>query len=137
MKIHILKAFTNSLKGGNLAGVVLDGKGISDNKMQSIAKKMGFSETAFIVDSKNRTFHLRYFTPTNEIDVCGHATIASFSLMLQKKLIKTGNYKAKTKAGILNIEVSAKRIAMHQNKPKFMGEQNKKIIANSLNISEK
>jgi len=63
---------------GNPAGVVLDADGLSDAAMQAIARAVGFNETAFVLPSTRADLRLRYFTPGHEVDLCGHATVASF-----------------------------------------------------------
>lgn len=72
VKIYVVAAFTKDNKGGNLAGVVFDK--VDDVSKQEIAKELGFSETVFVDGTK-----FRYFTPTSEIDFCGHATLAALS----------------------------------------------------------
>ncbi len=75
--LYQVDAFTSSVFGGNPAAVCpLDGGFLPDAVMQSIALENNLSETAFLVANGDR-FHLRWFTPENEIDLCGHATLAS------------------------------------------------------------
>jgi len=76
MKVHQIDAFTDHVFGGNPAAVVpLDGW-ISEEKMQQIAMENNLSETAFFVQEGD-VFYIRWFTPEIEIDLCGHATLAS------------------------------------------------------------
>ncbi len=72
-------AFTDNPEGGNPAGVVLDARELTPEQMQAIAAEVGYSETAFLspIADKQDEFDVRYFTPTSEVDFCGHATIAS------------------------------------------------------------
>ena len=49
--------------------------------MQNIAKKIGYSETAFVMKSDKADFRVRFFTPVDEVDLCGHATIATYNLL--------------------------------------------------------
>ena len=72
-------AFTHSPDGGNPAGVVLDATGMDEAEMQSVAARVGYSETAFLLplEASNRSFAVRYFTPELEVPFCGHATIAA------------------------------------------------------------
>jgi len=139
MKIQVftLNAFAKTPNGGNPAGVVLDCDKLNDTQMLQIAKKVGFSETAFVQKSNKANFKVRFFTTVDEVDLCGHATIALFYLMLKKKLISQGTYKQETKAGILDIEISKdNEIFMEQNLPKFYKKIDKELIADSLNISK-
>lgn len=103
--------------------------------MRTIAKKVGFSETAFVRQSDIADFRVRFFTPSAEVDLCGHATIATFALLLNKGLISPGKYSQETKAGVLNIEVSKHgEIFMDQNLPQFFDTIKTSLIAESLNI---
>lgn len=120
MEVITLNAFAETEEGGNPAGVVLEAQDLSEAMMQQIAKKVGFSETAFISKSDKADFKLRFFTPESEVDLCGHATIASFYAMFDKELVKPGKYTQETKAGVLQIEIREDgKIFMEQNKPTF------------------
>lgn len=77
MEILRYTAFSSDPSGGNPAGVVLDATGASDAEMLAVAADLGFSETAFLFPSGERTFGVRYFSPLAEVPFCGHATIAS------------------------------------------------------------
>src|SRR3989344_6741754 len=137
-KVFTLNSFTDQRKGGNPAGVVLNADALSTKQMQKIAKKVGFSETAFVCSSKKADFKLRFFTPLKEVDLCGHATIASFYLLSKMRKIRLGNYFQETKAGVLKISVEkGGKVFMHQNLPKFFPGIPKNEIVDSLNISEK
>lgn len=76
MKQYIVDAFTSQVFGGNPAAVILLDQWIPDSLMLSIAKENNLSETAFAVKT-NTSYHLRWFTPGGEIDLCGHATLAT------------------------------------------------------------
>lgn len=105
-KFYQVDAFTNKAYSGNAAGVIVDAKGLSNNQMQLIAKEMKLSETVFVFPGGlDYDFELRFFTPSEEVDLCGHATIATFSLLKQLGIIDNGKKELvqKTKAGKLNI----------------------------------
>lgn len=137
IKVYTLNAFAKTKEGGNPAGVVLNADSLSDDVMQKIAQKVAFSETAFVQKSNKADFRVRFFTPNGEVDLCGHATIATFYLMAKKNLLESGTYTQETKAGILNFEVKDDNtIFMNQNSPQFFDVIDKKEIAESLNISE-
>ena len=72
--------------------------------MQHIAKIVGFSETAFVLKSNNADFKVKFFTPHSEVDLCGHATIATLYLLANKGIIRVGGYTQETKAGVLKVE---------------------------------
>ncbi|MFH1425092.1 MAG: PhzF family phenazine biosynthesis protein [archaeon] len=136
IKVYLLNSFAKTAGGGNLAGVVLDADSLSDSEMLSIARKVGFSETAFVQKSDKADFKVRFFTPAKEIDICGHATIATYSLLAKKGLAKPGKYKQETRAGVLGIEIKKDLVFMDLALPKFFEEINKKEIADCLNLDE-
>lgn len=76
LPIYQVDAFTDKVFGGNPAAVVPLQDWIEDNLMQKIALENNLSETAFFVKTDD-AYHLRWFTPKNEIDLCGHATLAA------------------------------------------------------------
>lgn len=106
MKAYVMDAFSEKLFGGNQAGVALPECPLSDAVMQQIAAEFKHSETAFVTVNDDGSVTLRYFTPAGEVDLCGHATIASFALLRQEGLIADGSHIAHTKASDLNIGVS-------------------------------
>lgn len=129
-KAYIVNAFTKNNSGGNKAGVVLNCENLSSKEMLKIASYLNLSETAFI--TKNSTteynYEVRFFTPTTEVDLCGHATIAAFyTLGIIGDLDNRQNtllLKQKTLAGILDIEINFKdgqpqSILMTQASPQF------------------
>ncbi len=124
--IYIVDAFTDIAYAGNPAAVVLDADDLSDDNMQQIAREMNLSETAFVLSGSKASddiyydVRVRFFTPTEEVDLCGHATIATFSLLKQMGLlseIKT-NFVQKTKAGLLNVKFENDNVIMKQADPK-------------------
>ena len=76
-----LTAFSSDPKGGNPAGVVLDARSLSDERMQEIAAEVGYAETAFVTappsPEQPGRMGIRYFSPTAEVPFCGHATVAT------------------------------------------------------------
>jgi len=81
MKYYIVKAFTDSTYSGNPAGVCLLDSWLSSEIMQKIAGENNLPETAFIV-KEEEGWRIRWFTPAFEIDLCGHATLASGFVVL-------------------------------------------------------
>ncbi len=76
--IYQVDAFTEARFGGNPAAVMPLEEWLADDIMQSLAMENNLAETAFFVaDEGEEDFRLRWFTPNNEIDLCGHATLAS------------------------------------------------------------
>ncbi|BCB03949.1 PhzF family phenazine biosynthesis protein [Bacillus sp. KH172YL63] len=143
--IHILHydAFTNIPDKGNPAGVVLNGDKLSDHEMQSIAKKVGFNETAFPLMSGVADIKIRFFTPESEVNLCGHATIAAlYALKTRGLLSDKPTLTIETKAGILPITISSGNgdgplITMAQAKPQLVEyEGSKRILAQSIGLKE-
>ena len=83
MDIYQVDAFNNQLFKGNPAAVIPLEKWISEELMQSIAEENNLSETVFFVKNKN-TFDIKWFTPTCEIDLCGHATLAAAHIIFSE-----------------------------------------------------
>ncbi|QHQ63383.1 PhzF family phenazine biosynthesis isomerase [Anaerocolumna sedimenticola] len=135
VKAYTINSFAKTSLGGNGAGVVLDADYLSDEEMQKIAAVLGFSETAFVLNSNLADFKVRFFTPSEEVDLCGHATIGTFFTMGTLGYIKPGNYLQETKAGILGVEIKEDQsIMMSQPLPVFFETIDKSEIADSLNI---
>lgn len=74
--IYQIDAFTSTLYNGNPAAVCVLEQWLDDRLMQLIARENNLSETAFVVPDGNG-FYIRWFTPNTEVDLCGHATLAS------------------------------------------------------------
>lgn len=135
IKAYTLNSFAKSLNGGNPAAVVLNADNLLEEQMKKIASIIGFSETAFVMNSKSADFKVRFFTPNEEVNLCGHGTIATFSLLTMKKIISVGKYSQETKAGILNVEIKEDlSIMMDQNLPTYFEIVDKEKIAKTLNI---
>lgn len=135
IKVYRLNVFAETTNGGNPAGVVLDADFLSSDEMQKIAKKVGFSETAFVQKSADADYKIIFFTPDGEVDLCGHATVAVFYLLADKGIIQIGKYTQETKAGILEIECRGDGVIyMNQCNPEFYETLDKKEIADTLNI---
>ena len=75
-KLYQVDAFSDKLFSGNPAAVCILDKWLNDELMQSVANENNLAETAFVV-AKGDEFEIRWFTPTTEVDLCGHATLAS------------------------------------------------------------
>ena len=93
MDFFIVDAFTSKPFGGNPAGVVLLGQGSvfpPEELMVKVAAELRYSETAFVRPDGDGHYSLRYFTPGSEVDLCGHATIAAFGVLLHEGLVSAG-----------------------------------------------
>lgn len=136
VEVYKLNAFTQNIEGGNTAGVVLNADELSEIQMQELARLIGFSETAFVTTSEKADFKVRFFTPRAEVDLCGHATIAAFSLLLQKGRLTGIEYTQETKAGILKIRISGNEIYMQQLMPLYFEIIDSEEIVNCLGIDK-
>lgn len=126
MKFYIADAFTDHVFGGNPAGVVILDPGSpypAEEIMVKTAAELRYSETAFIKKLDSSSFELRYFTPAGEVDLCGHATIASFSVLMDAGLAGDNSHcTAKTQAGELSIELQNGFIMMEMAPPRCISE---------------
>ena len=112
MKIDIYQVdvFSSRPFAGNPAAVVLNAKGLSNEDMQKIAREMNLSETIFVNPVDEENYKIRFFTPTEEVDLCGHGTIGTFYTLVLKGYIKPVNNGIKkvyqyTKAGKLGVDL--------------------------------
>ncbi len=109
--IYQVDAFSNELFKGNPAAVMPLKEWLPEEMMQKIAMENNLAETAFFVplypgDSGGADYHIRWFTPALEIDLCGHATVAAAFVI--DKMLKTGEKKivfSTERAGLLQVEV--------------------------------
>ena len=119
--IYVASAFSKDNKGGNKAGIVFDRPDLTSEQKMRIAKELGYSETAFVSRSDVADFRLEYFTPTEEVALCGHATIATFSVLWHLGKLEQAEYTFEAKAGILRIRVTDDgMIFMEQNLPEYL-----------------
>src|SRR5690554_8227902 len=77
LPLYQIDAFTHRVFGGNPAAVCPLERWLPDEMLQAIAAENNLAETAFLVERSNGDFDLRWFTPALEVDLCGHATLAS------------------------------------------------------------
>jgi len=120
--VYVASAFSKGNKGGNKAGVSLSGDSLSVEQKKGIATELGFSETVFISRSVKADFKLEYFTPNEEVPLCGHATIAAFYILKLLNHADKSVYLIETKSGELMIKIKDDIILMEQNKPQFYEE---------------
>lgn len=101
VRIVQVDAFTSRPFAGNPAAVCVLPQSRPDDWMRNVAREMNLSETAFLVP-QNGGFHLRWFTPAVEVDLCGHATVASAHVLWQDNHLARGaQAKFHTRSGIL------------------------------------
>ncbi|MEG0156154.1 MAG: PhzF family phenazine biosynthesis protein, partial [Anaerovoracaceae bacterium] len=119
MRFYIVHAFAEEVFGGNPAGVVLTEDPLSPEQMQKIAAELRYSETVFVRLLEDKSVHLRYFTPTAEVSLCGHGTIAAFLVLLEESRIpKDSDYLARTGSGDLLVKSQGRFIMMETAAPR-------------------
>lgn len=141
VKVYHYDAFSAVPGKGNPAGVVFDADDLSETVMQQIAHKVGFNETVFVLNSRTADVRLRYFTPGHEINLCGHATMASlFGLKTRGLLGDQESITIETNVGILPIRFEQDgdtiNMEMKQDQPHFVpfrGDIGK--LASSINLT--
>ncbi len=110
VRILVVDAFTDQPFGGNPAGVCLLDRPVSDDWMQSVAAELKHSETAFVEpvegDEAARAtpavdYRLRWFTPEVEVDLCGHATLATSHVLFERG--ESGPIRFSTRSGVLTV----------------------------------
>ena len=102
LSLYQLDAFTDKVFGGNPAAVVPLTSWLPDETMQAIAAENNLAETAFYVPTETG-FHIRWFTPTVEVDLCGHATLASAYVLFSLENYAHDEINFDSRSGILNV----------------------------------
>jgi PhzF family phenazine biosynthesis protein len=112
VKIFQVDAFTDKPFSGNPAAVCLLEESREESWMQAIAKEMNLSETAFLYPEGDG-FHLRWFTPAVEVELCGHATLASAYTLWETGLLEPGQQaRFHTLSGLLTARRNGNEIEM-------------------------
>ncbi len=137
MEIYHIDAFTKEPFCGNSAGVTF-GDNLGDELKQKIAKEMNLAETAFLSKSGKADFRLQWFTPTVEVKLCGHATIASLHFLKEHSLLKNKQtITFDTRSGILKCKMEDDKYFMQipiYSMQNYEGET--KEIFSALGITE-
>ncbi|NRA64505.1 MAG: PhzF family isomerase [Pseudobacteriovorax sp.] len=143
-RVYQVDSFTSERFTGNPAGVVSNADGLSEHQMQAIARELNNSETAFILSPSgaDHDVRIRFFTPTTEVPICGHATIAAHFVRAIENDLPTCTVKHLTGVGILPVDIvksgSSYEIIMTQGKPEISEPLNDEIendIMNALGLS--
>lgn len=144
-KIYLVDAFTDKAFGGNPAGVCISREPLSEEVMAKVAKEWRLSETAFITPVDRNLFQVRFFTPVAEVDLCGHATIASFYVLGKEGFIhplhKETVVEQMTKVGRLGVRILAEgreiqQIWMEQGRPEDFGAyEGRDLLERLLSLS--
>lgn len=125
LRLYQIDAFTRDRFMGNPAGVVTNAAGLDERQMLLIARELNNSETAFVLPAQgpDHDVQVRFFTPTTEVPVCGHATIAAHYALACEAGGATGTRRQLTGAGVQMVEAERDgddlRIVITQNPPTF------------------
>lgn len=134
--LYQIDAFTNTVFGGNPACVVPLDQWLSDEILLKIAKENAVAETAFFVD-KGEKIHLRWFTPEIEMDLCGHATLASAHCLSTLLDFKKDTIVFETLSGDLIVKVENGLYKMDFPSRMPVADKLPSTISKSLNIQPK
>jgi PhzF family phenazine biosynthesis protein len=113
----LVDAFASDPLAGTVAGVVPDADGLTAEQMRAVARELGASETAFVLPSGSADRRLRYFTPTREVDRCGHATVAAHAHLHEAGVVDADDHTVETSAGVLDVEIDGGVVWMRQDAP--------------------
>lgn len=125
--IYVVDAFTLEPLRGNPAGVMPFARGLGGEQMLAVAREVNASETAFVLPSREADFQLRYYTPTQEVPFCGHATVAALALLDELGEVSVSGarerVRVETGVGVLGIDLvrtpAGLRVDMTQAAPAF------------------
>lgn len=143
LRAYQVDSFTREKFAGNPAGVIANADGMTEEQMQKIARELNNSETAFVhsATAADHDYHVRFFTPTKEVPICGHATIAAHHVIAKETNGRKNHILQKTGAGILPVDVLADgsdyRIVMTQGKIEFdssINREQRQALIGALHI---
>jgi PhzF family phenazine biosynthesis protein len=144
-RVYQIDAFTKEKFKGNPAGVVANADGLSDSRMQTIARELNNAETAFILSAtaSDHEVWIRFFTPTTEVPSCGHATISAHYVRAVENKLSSCTVQQRIGIGILPVDIVKEdydyRIIMTQGaveiSPQITGNTRSDIL-NALSLSD-
>jgi PhzF family phenazine biosynthesis protein len=131
LPVRLYASFAAQPGGGNIAGVVYDEVGLRDSEMQQIAADLNAPTTGFVTELGENAYQVRFFSPTEEMDMCGHVTVGVFSALSDDGRLTGasspfgGSATQKTGAGCLAIALAARDggqvvVKMRQNPPSYL-----------------
>lgn len=147
LRYHTVDVFTNSAFGGNPLAVVTNGRGVSSELMQSIARELNLSETTFVLppEDPSNDYRVRIFTPAAELPMAGHPTVGTSFILAREHMIERGEGETtiKLEEGVGTIPVNIKfkdgqpdLIWMQQPRPTFGPRfEDAALIAEMLSIA--
>jgi PhzF family phenazine biosynthesis protein len=136
LTIYQVDAFTHRLFGGNPAAVIPLTQWLSDEILQNLAMENNLSETVFIIPTPKSDFHIRWFTPSVEVRLCGHATLATAHVLWHHLNFPKSTITFDSLSGILSVEKNEHGYTLDFPEDRLQdGEQYREIIINVLKIS--
>ncbi len=121
MKLWIVDAFTKCPYKGNPAAIAIVKEFPKDEVCQTIAAEMNLSETVFVKKLSKNHFHIRWFTPKIEVDLCGHGTLTATHILVQEKQIND-NVQFESRSGLLKVSCSHESYTLDFPLQKTVGE---------------
>ena len=112
LKLWQVDAFASRPFEGNPAAIVVLENWLPDETLQAIALENNLSETAYVIPEGDGKYSLRWFTPATEVDLCGHATLASAWVLFNEFSVDTDLVRFDTRSGVLEIARDGDRLAM-------------------------
>ena len=143
-EVKIADAFTTKRYAGNPCGVITSAEGLTNTQMQAIARELNLSETSFVTPSRVADFHVQFFTPTKEIPLAGHPTIATMHTLVEEGRIELGEGARRVvqelSIGVLPVDIERRqeggtRIVMTQAPPQFQRRLDRNVYAQALGIA--
>ncbi len=133
LKIFQADAFTEKLFAGNPAAVCPLDKWLPDEVMQKIAAENNLAETAFYIPKEN-DFHLRWFTPAVEVDLCGHATLATAHVMFNHLGYGKPQINFHSMSGMLSVKKNGESITLNFPKDELHKTETPKAISDAIAV---
>jgi|SRR6185436_13358165 len=134
LKIFQVDAFSEKLFGGNPAAVCPLDNWLSDEKMQNIAAENNLAETAFYVRDGNN-YHLRWFTPAVEVNLCGHATLATAHVLFNHLGYDDQEIRFKSMSGMLSVKKSNDLLTLNFPVDELHPVEIPEIIKKAVNVN--
>ena len=141
--IFQVDAFTRDLFAGNPAGVVLGAEVLTDAEMQTLARELNNTDTAFVLpgDGSDHDVRLRFFTPDNETGFVGHATVAAHVALLAAGRGRAGSVRQKSTTGLYEVEVKdggTPSVSIAYPAPQLLGplgERERSLLLDAMGLS--
>ena len=123
MVIRRVSVFSKDYKGGNKAAVVIEAGEMTDETRQQMAHQIGYSETVFLRAQTDGIFFARFFTPNQEVEMCGHASIAAYAVLKNEGAVKPeGAFVMETKSAKIELHEEEDRIFLQMPRAKILRE---------------